>query len=181
MSFFGLVLCGALAVLVCHRHLVGARRIVWRARWVFLLLGIGYAYNLPGPPGIALLGGYSPSLPGLKLGATEMLRLFLLLWLLDGLVISMGGNALMNGLYGLLSIFRRVGFPVERTTVRLGLTLQAMEGNLGKRRRLREALANPFEDQAVAPHINLTPRPWRAADTAILIAALAALIGVWYA
>lgn len=181
LSFLGLVLVAVVVLLLFHRHLAGARRLIWRARWLFLLLGIGYAYSLPGPSGIPLLAEYSPSLPGLRLGATQMLRLFLLLWLLDGLVISMGEERLMAGLYGLFSVARKLGFPVERTTVRLGLTLQAMEGNLGQRRGLREALASLREPAPGRTHFEIKPTPWHGSDTVLLIASLVLLVGVWRA
>jgi len=179
LSFFGLLIFVALAVLVFHRHLAGARRLVWRARWLFLLLGIGYAYSLPGPVGIPALGHFSPSLPGLWLGATQMLRLFLLLWLLDGLVISMPEKNLVAGLYGLFSLVRRIGFPVERTTVRLALTLQAMEGNIGRRRSLREACAVP--EQAEGGTLQFDIWPWRRQDSIVLVLAMAAMLVLWRA
>ncbi len=181
LSFLGLAILAALTLLVFHRHLAGARRLVWRARWLFLLLGIGYAYSLPGPVGIPLLAEYSPSLPGIRLGAIQMLRLLLLLWLLDGLVISMGEERLMGGLHGLFSLARGLGFPVERTTVRLGLTLQAMEGNLGRRRGLREALASLHEPVSGHTHFEIRPAVWRISDTALLIVSLLLLVGAWRA
>lgn len=177
LNFFGLAIFAILTLLLFHRHPVGAFRLVRRARWLFLLLGLGYAYSQPGPIGIPALGQYSPSLPGLWLGATHMLRLFLLLWLLDGLVIAMPETRLMSGLYGLFSMVRRMGFPVERTTVRLGLTLQAMEGNLGLKKGLREACAIP--EQPEGGSFLLAPEPWRAADSLVLLAAVVALVALW--
>lgn len=179
LSFLGLSITAVLAMLLFHRNLSGARRLLWRARWLFLLLGIGYAYSLPGPTGIPVLGELSPSLPGLWLGATQMLRLFLLLWLLDGLVISMGESKLMAGLYGLFSLVGWLGFPVERTTVRLGLTLQAMEGNIGRRRGLREALAGLNETAQGNNHFEIQPTAWRLSDSILLIVSLAVLVGIW--
>lgn len=180
LSFFQLLAFGALVLAAFHNHLVGARRLLWRARWLFLLLGIGYAYSLPGPVGIDVLGVYSPSRPGLWLGATQMLRLFLLLWLLDGLVVSMGEGKLMSGLYGLFSLFKRFGFPVEQSTVRLGLTLQAMEGNLGRRRSLREAMADLSASSDAATHFALHLQPWRTLDSLLLFGAVALLVVVWH-
>lgn len=179
LSFFGLLAFAITALALFHGHLSGARRLVWRARWLFLLLGIGYAYSLPGPAAIQAIGHLSPSVPGLWLGATQMLRLLLLLWLLDGLVIAMPEKDLMAGLYGVFSIFRGFGFPVERSTVRLGLTLQAMEGNIGRRRSLREACAIP--EATEGGRFELEPRPWRLADSLILLAASVALVIAWRA
>lgn len=181
LSFLGLAITAALVLVMFHRHLAGARRLLWRARWLFLLLGIGYAYSLPGPTGVPALGEFSPSLPGLWLGATQMLRLFLLLWLLDGLVISMGESRLMAGLHGVFSLFGWLGFPVERTTVRLGLTLQAMEGNLGRKRGLREALAGLNETALGTTHFEIHPTPWRVSDSVLLIVSVAVVVGVWCA
>ena len=169
---------GLIAVLLFHRNLAGARRLIWRARWLFLLLGVGYAYSLPGPVGIPVLGHYSPSVPGLWLGGKQMLRLFLLLWLLDGLVVSMPEKDLMAGLYNLFAFVRRIGFPVERTTVRLALTLRAMEGNLVRRRSLREACAIP-EQVEEGGSLELRIRPWRVQDSVVLLLALIVLVGIW--
>jgi len=180
LSFLGLLISAFLSLVFFHAHLSGARRLLWRARWLFLLLGVGYAYSLPGAAGIPFLAEYSPSLPGLWLGATQMLRLFLLLWLLDGLVISMGEHRLMAGLYGLLSVGRLVGFPVERTTVRLGLTLEVMEGNIGKRHGLRETLASLNAPMSGSTHFRIHSDPWRGVDTLILIVSLLALVMVWH-
>jgi len=181
LSFLGLALIAALFPVLFHSHWAGAWRLIRRTRWLFLLLGVGYAYSLPGPAAISQLADWSPSLPGLWLGGTQMLRLFLLLWLLDGLVISMGAARLMTGLHGLFSLARGVGFPVERSTVRLGLTLQTMEGNLGRRRSLRVALASLNEPASGTDHFAIRPMPWRAQDSIMLLVALAVLVGIWRA
>lgn len=179
LSFFGLALIAALNLLLFHDHLIGARRLIWRARWLFLLLGVGYAYSLPGPAAIPPLADWSPSWPGLRLGGTQMLRLSLLLWLLDGLVISMGEARLMTGLYGLFSLLGGMGFPVERSTVRLGLTLQAMEGNLGRRRSLRAVLARLDEPASGHSQFEIQPSIWRISDSLLLLLGLALLVGIW--
>jgi energy-coupling factor transport system permease protein len=103
-------------------------RLIWRTRWLLLVLFFGYAYSLPGEPALALLGNASPSLPGLARGGQQALRLLLLLLWLDVLVLRLSTEALMAGVYTLLRPFTLLGVNIERAALRLGLTLRAIEG-----------------------------------------------------
>lgn len=157
-------------------------RLVWRARWLFLLLGVGYAYGLPGPAAWPALGDYSPSLAGLETAAAHMLRLLLLLGLLDVLVVGMGSRRLMTGLHGLFGGLAWLGFPAERTTVRLGLTLQAMEENSMRLRDLSAILAAaPGGHGGGDAVFSVAREPWRGRDSFLLVAATAVLVGLWLA
>ena len=155
--------------------------LAWRARWLFLLLGLGYAWGLPGPAAWPALGDWSPSLPGSLAGGQQMLRLLLLLWLLDALVVGMGPQRLLAGLHGLFGGLAWLGFPAERSTVRLGLTLQAMETNSLRLKDLSELLAAGPAAAAPAGHYTLTAEPWRARDGLAVLAAAAALVALWLA
>jgi hypothetical protein len=181
LNFFALVIA-LVAVLVGFRYRLGAMiGLARRARWLFLLLGVGYAYGLPGPAVWPPLGDYGPSLPGLHAGVMQMLRLSLLLSLLDALVVGMGQARMMVGLHGLFGGLRWLGFPAERTTVRLGLTLQAMEANSMKLKDLTALLSSTGHDPAASDRFSLRREPWRALDTALVFGAAIGLIGTWFA
>lgn len=181
LNFFLLGLVAASLPLLFRGRLDAMLRLTWRARWLFLLLAFGYAYGLPGAAAWPALGDYSPSGAGLLSAGEHMLRLLLLLWLLDVLVVGMGSQRLMAGLHGLFAGLAWLGFPAERTTVRLGLTLQAMENNSMRLRDLTAMLALTVPAQSRNTAYTLTHEPWHARDTLLLLAALAALIGLWLA
>lgn len=181
LNFFALAGVAACLPLVGFGRIGAMLGLAWRARWLFLLLGLGYAYGLPGPAAWTALADYSPSLPGLRAGGMQMLRLLLLLWLLDVLVIAMGTERMMAGLHGLFVGLSGLGFPAERTTVRLGLTLQAMERNSLKLKDLTGMLSGVDMDRSEATEFTLRHEPWRSRDSLALAIALAAAVGVWLA
>lgn len=102
--------------------------LVWRTRWLLLVLFLGYAYSLPGEPALSWLGVASPTHEGLTRGAQQALRLLVLLLWLDLLVLRLPTASLMAGVYTLLRPFTRLGLDVERAALRLGLTLRTIEG-----------------------------------------------------
>lgn len=181
LNFFALAATAMCLPLAFSTRLDAMLRLTWRARWLFLLLGLGYAYSLPGPAIWPVLRDWSPSLPGVQAGGMQMLRLLLLLWLLDVLVVGMGAQRMMSGLHSLFSGLRWLGFPAERTTVRLGLTLQAMESNSLRLKDLTEMLKGLPAKEAGPAAFTLRQEPWRARDSLLLLAGLMALIGVWLA
>jgi len=103
-------------------------RLIWRTRWLLLVLFLGYAYSLPGEPALSWLGAASPTQEGLMRGGQQALRLLVLLLWLDVLVLRLPTASLMAGVYTLLRPFTRLGLDVERAALRLGLTLRAIEG-----------------------------------------------------
>jgi energy-coupling factor transporter transmembrane protein EcfT len=131
-----LLLFGALAA-DSPRH---PWRVIWRTRWLLLVLFLGYAYSLPGEPVLAWLDGLSPTIEGLARGGQQALRLLVLLLWLDVLVLRLPTAALMAGVYTLLRPFARLGLEVERAALRLGLTLRAIEGLERGRGNLRRLL-----------------------------------------
>lgn len=182
LSFFGLGILLSAALLFGGRSIGSALPAVWRARWLFLLLAAGYAYSLPGAPVLEALDRFSPSWPGVAFGALQMARLAILLVLLDLLVVRLGSARLLSGLHGILAPLGLLGLPVGRATVRIGLTLQAMEAQVsGPRRRLGELLSGAGAESAIAGEtlFRLEVARWRATDYAALTIALAALVTVW--
>lgn len=183
LSFFGLSLLAMITFLALRGRLVPALRLSWKARWLFLILLLGYAYNLPGQALAPGLGALSPSLPGIRAGVLQMFRLLLLLWLLHGLVISLGNARLISGLYVIFNGFGPLGFPAERAAVRVGLTLQAMEeARLAAPKTLRDALCLPQgPDLGGATVLPVQRMPWRWRDTLMLVAATLSSVGLWFA
>lgn len=181
LSFLALAGLAAFLPLAAAHRLRIMLRLAWRARWLFLVLGLGYAYSLPGPAAVPGWRDLSPSLPGLQTGGLQMLRLLILLWLLDWLVIGMGTTRMMAGLHGLFAGLGWLGFPAERTTVRLGLTLQAMERNSLRLRDLANNLVGAQADGGEGAAFAIHRHPWQPRDTVLLIAMLAALGGLWLA
>jgi energy-coupling factor transporter transmembrane protein EcfT len=139
-------------------------RLVWRTRWLLLVLFLGYGYSLPGASAATMLGDWSPSLPGLARGTEQALRLVVLLLWLDLLVLRMPAERLMAGLYTLSLPLRRLRVDVARLTLRLGLTLRAVEslergrGNLVH--LLDEGAASGLPDRVILPILPMRGRDW---------------------
>lgn len=127
LSFFLAVLawCGALAVTLWTGR--APWRLVWRTRWLFLVLVLGYAYSLPGAPLLEQAGAWSPSLEGLSAGGERALHLMALLLWLDVLVLSLPQARLMAGLLALTRPLARLGVDTDRIALRLALTLKVIE------------------------------------------------------
>lgn len=148
-------------------------RLVWRTRWLLLVLFLGYAYSLPGEPALIGLGAYSPTWEGLLRGGQQAARLLLLLLWLDLLVLRLPSEKLMAGVYTLLSPFARVGLEVERAALRLGLTLRAIEGLERGRGNLRHLLGEDLgADLPLTIHLDVQPMRPRDLALPTLITAL---------
>ncbi|MBU1666351.1 MAG: hypothetical protein KKG92_13265 [Gammaproteobacteria bacterium] len=147
-------------------------RLVWRTRWLLLVLFLGYAYSLPGEPALSWLGAASPTHEGLARGGQQALRLLVLLLWLDVLVLRLPTASLMAGVYTLLRPFTRLGLDVERAALRLGLTLRAIEGLERGRGNLRRLFGEDLgADLPTTVHLEI--HAMQARDMA-----LPALIGI---
>ncbi|MFZ5828584.1 MAG: hypothetical protein ACOY3P_00780 [Planctomycetota bacterium] len=138
-------------------------RLLWRTRWLLLVLFLGYAYSLPGDPFMPWLGELAPTREGVLMGGRQALRLMVLLLWLDVLVLRLPTTALMGGLYVLLQPFARAGLHVEQAAVRLGLTLCAIETLERGRGNLRR-LFNGEPGMELPATIQLDIQPLRARD-----------------
>jgi energy-coupling factor transporter transmembrane protein EcfT len=138
-------------------------RLVWRTRWLLLVLLLGYAYNVPGSAAFSLLGAASPTLEGLARGGRQAVHLLALLLWLDLLVLRLPTADLMSGLYTLLRPLRRFGVDIERATLRLGLTLRAIEGLERGRGNLKRLFAEEI-GQGLPDTIQLTLPAFGLAD-----------------
>ena len=180
LSFFMLAICfsAALALLVLGRR--SPLRLVWRTRWLLLVLVLGYAYGLPGEPLFAGLGEYAPSLEGVRHGARQALALTTLLFWLDILVLALPAEHLLGGLHRLLAPLTAVGIDGARVALRLGLTLKAIEGMERGRGNLI-----PLLEERSAPdlpaRITIHDQAVGALDLVVPSALLAAMVGLWLA
>lgn len=174
-----LTLLMLLASLPNHRS--EALRLLWRSRWLFLVILLGYAYSLPGEPAWQAVGDASPSLPGLESGGLQAVRLALMLMLLDALVLSLDEEHLLAGLHTLFRRLAWVGIDPERLTVRLALTIRLMKGRAGGslRRDLATALNGENAGVGAASRIVLPRQSWRARDTLVLAVGIALVAMVW--
>jgi len=127
LSFFLLTICavGALASIVWQ----GRRplRLIWRTRWLILVLVLGYGFSVPGEGVSMFLGEWAPTRQGLALGAERALHLTVLLLWLDALVLSLSSEQLLSGLHALMRPLAGVGVDTGRIALRLALTLKAIE------------------------------------------------------
>lgn len=160
------------------RHWGRLSGLLWRARWLFLLLFLTHAYQLPGAPLWPALGGASPSQEGLLAGLLQCGRLWVMLMLLDVLVLAMPLDRLVAGVYGLLRPFSRLGLDAGRATLRLGLTLYAMERRMGAH-VLRDLLQGRPPGHDLPREQSLLVMPCQPRDGAALLLAGTLLVALW--
>lgn len=174
-----LALVLGLGLSLAWRRAVPVANLLWRARWLFLLLVVGGAYNLPGQAVWLSLGAFSPTWQGLAFGFSHALRLLCLFLLLDLLVLALPREPQLAGLHGLLRPLRVVGLDAGRATVRLGLTLGLMERPPGERLGLAGIFSgnHDFDDDRV--EYRLPAIPWRGRDSLALLGMCAALVLLW--
>lgn len=156
-------------------------RLLWRSRWLFLVILLGYAYSLPGPAALPALGDASPSLAGLQGGGLQAARLALLLLLLDGLVLRLEEGRLLSGLYLLFKGLAWTGLDPERLTVRLALTLRYMQDRAksGVRQGLAAALKGEAGADGTSARMALPRQNWRARDSLVLVLGLGMVVLAW--
>lgn len=171
-----ILLLMALSVLIMQRRT--PFRLLWRTRWLLLVLFWGYAYSLPGESVWQAWGSAAPSWEGVRHGAEQAARLIVLLLWLDILVLRLSAHELLAGLYQLIRPVSRIGLDPSRVALRLGLTLRAIEDMERGRGNLRSLLTLDF--QADLPQqIQLHLSPLRLFDVAVPGLVLAGLLGAW--
>jgi energy-coupling factor transport system permease protein len=161
--------------------------LVWRMRWLLLVLALGYGYSVPGEGALGVLGPWTPTWPGLALGAEQAMRLLVLLLWLDVLVLSLSTEQLLSGLHALMSPLARWGVDAGRFALRLALTLKAIEGlerghgqasgmPSGKGRGNLRRLLDPVPGVALPERVAFTHYPLGPGD--VLIPLLLAGLGL---
>jgi energy-coupling factor transporter transmembrane protein EcfT len=166
----------ALSMLIMARRM--PFRLIWRTRWLLLVLLFGYAYSLPGAPVLTLLAEFSPSWEGLRHGMEQAARLTVLLLWLDILVLRLSSEALLAGLLQLIRPFSIIGLDPRRAALRLGLTLRAIEGMERGRGNVRSLLELDYEPD-LPQRIQLNLLPLRAIDLAIPGLLFIGLLSQW--
>jgi len=156
------VLC-LLALLLLIAGQYAPFRLIWRTRWLLMVLLFGYAYSMPGESVWLPLGAAAPSWEGLRHGLEQAARLLVLLLWLDLLVLRLSSEALLSGLYQLLRPLALLGADPSRIALRLGLTLRAIEGLERGRGNLRALLAADFSP-ALPDRIQISLLPLRLID-----------------
>lgn len=100
-------------------------------------------------------------------GLMQTWRLGLLLLLLDALVLRIPMADLLAGLHSLLRPFTALGVDRDRVTVRLALTLSAMQRAQGWA-ALRDLLVGDAAVEGETGTVELVVRPYRPVDWGVL-------------
>jgi len=126
-GLYALALAGGVLMLVAARWHIGLlRKLLFRSRWLLLTLFMIYAFTTPGE----YLSGwesYGLTYEGLHQGALQAIRLIIMLAGLALLLGTTGRDALMAGIYRLISPIRGFKVSPDRFTARLWLTLHYAE------------------------------------------------------
>lgn len=147
-------------------------RLVWRARWLFLSLGILFLFFTPGEYLPGLVGRLGLTHEGLERATSQMSLLLAMLASLSLLHQRLGTQGLLAGLYCLLPPFawRR------KTLVRLMLVLELVEQE--KQLDWRNWLQDQAGLESEMESVRLAVPPLQAKDYFALAASLAVLV-VW--
>lgn len=175
-----ILLLAALLALIVQRR--APFRLLWRTRWLLLVLLFGYAYSVPGEPVWQAWGSVAPTWEGGRHGVEQAARLIVLLLWLDMLVLRLPANELLAGLYQLIRAFSWIGLDPRRTALRLGLTLRAIEDMERGRGNLRSLLKLDFQvdvTQQLPQQIHLRLSPLRFVDVAVPGMVFAGLLAAW--
>lgn len=189
LSFFMLTILLIMALAAIARLGRQPLHLIWRTRWLLLVLALGYGFTVPGEAALPFLGEWAPSWPGLVVGAQRALHLLTLLLWLDVLVLSLSSQQLLAGLHALMRPLAALGVETGRIALRLSLTLQAIErleqgdGRIGGhaartgRGNLRR-LFDPAPGEQGPEHVMLMHYPIRGRDVWIPVLLLACLGGL---
>lgn len=178
LSLFSLAILFLCLLVVAHQQVGAWLALLFRAKWLFLLLLLTHAYQLPGEPFLATLGDASPTREGLEAGLLQAFRLGLMLMLLHAWVLAMPRDRLVAGLHGLLAPFRTLGADPDRITVRLSLTLTAMERRMGPH-VLHDLLQGRLPGHDLPAHQPLAVVAWGWVDGLGLALGTLVLAGLW--
>jgi energy-coupling factor transporter transmembrane protein EcfT len=175
-------LLGPLALLLfllSYRQRGNLMALLKRARWLFLLLFLAHAYQLPGEPLWQMSWLASPTREGMLAGLLQCARLLVMLALLDVLVLSLPTERLVTGVYSLMRPFSGLGLDPRRAALRLGLTLHAMERRMGA--HVLRDLVHGRQPGHDLPHEQaLLVMSWQRRDGIILMAAGILLAVLWF-
>ena len=188
LSFFPMAILMLMALIGIAR--MGRRpvHVIWRTRWLLLVLVLGYGFSVAGDGVLSLLGDWSPTWAGLMLGAERALHLMVLLLWLDVLVLSLTGEQMLSGLHALMKPLAGLGIDTGRIALRMALTLKAIErleqgdgqasAPRGGRGNLRH-LFDPVPSERVPEQVLLLHYPLRSRDVLIPMLVVLFAVLVW--
>jgi energy-coupling factor transporter transmembrane protein EcfT len=150
-------------------------RLLRRARWLLLTIGLLFVFATPGERLPAPFGAVGLTVDGLVVAAEHLLRLVALLATLAWLWHALGYEGLLSGLHSLL---HPLGSMRDRIVVRLVLALDYVERETPARDWRGWLGAGLGDDDSGAPSgiVRLAVRPLHLADRAALVACGAALL-----
>lgn len=122
-----IIVGGVLLAMALYWHIGLLRKIMYRSRWLLLILLLVYAYTTPGEYVRAWDSIFAPTYEGLLEGVLQAGRLTLMLAALVLLLGTTQRPELMAGIYFLIRPFGVIGVPVDRFTARLWLTMHYVE------------------------------------------------------
>lgn len=148
---------------------------VYRARWLLLTLWLILAYNTPGEAYADLV--WAPTYEGIAEASLHAVRLLVVLGCLSWLLVRLGRDGMLAGLWGALAPARACGLDSERLLVRLALVLERLQEQpeKGAWRRLLHTTPDFAAGSAV---VRLEYPAWRARDAWPVLLALLLLLGV---
>jgi len=158
-------------------------RLLWRTRWLLLMLVLGYGYSVPGDAMWQALGDWAPTWSGLMAGVEHAARLVVLLLWLDVLVLALTPARMLSGLYALLHPLRWCRVDAGRVALRIALTLKAIEGMeharhaTGRVGNHLRGLFDPVPDPRIPHQVLLMRYPLRLRD--VLVPLALAGLGLW--
>lgn len=150
-------------------------RLLRRARWLLLTIGLLFVFATPGERLPAPFGAVGLTVDGLVVAAEHLLRLVVLLATLAWLWRALGYEGLLSGLHSLL---HPLGSMRDRIVVRLVLALDYVEREApaGDWRAWLGAGLDDDDGDAPSDIVRLAVRPLHLADRAALLACVAALL-----
>lgn len=174
----GLALLLVLAYVLAGDRVRGRwSRLVWRSRWLLLVLALTYLLSTPGE---AVVAGYWPTWEGLLAGLEQAGRIVAVLGAVGWLLATTPVERLVAGIYGLAVLLRgrRAGLGrAERAAVRLALVLRYAEN--ARASDWRMFLQEPVDVRLEPVSIDLPAlrgRDWSLA----LLALVLAVAFVWW-
>jgi energy-coupling factor transporter transmembrane protein EcfT len=116
-----------LFIIALWLHASLLRRMLYRSRWLLLTLLLIFAFTTPGEYLEWWYFNIAPTYEGISLGMLQAGRLVIMLTGLSILLGTTQPDALMAGIFPLLSPLRSIGLSPERFTARLWLTIHYVE------------------------------------------------------
>jgi len=166
----------SIPVLALAAYFAGSEvlRMLRRARWLLLAIGVLFVFATPGERLPAPMGALGMTIDGMAAAGEHLLRLVVLLATLAWMWRALGKEGLLHGLHCLL---RPVGPIRDRIVVRLVLTLDYVEREAQARDWRAWLGAGPDDDDSPpAQSVRLPARPLSRVDRAVLLACGAALL-----